>query len=97
MKKSFKRVVSQPIYYRLVIKASKKYKDIWLSDENGHLVQKGIRTLDTSLLPGIYNVEFGLGTTRYPIQLKRGARFVQAELTKGPISPPRKLSVYESD
>ena len=71
------------MYYDLVIVANSPTTDIWLG-EDGHLVQKEIGTLDTSLLPGDYTVEFGLGTAPYPIHLTRPSRYTQAELAAGP-------------
>ena len=71
-------------YYKLVIAATSPPTDIWLGDDDGHLVQKEIGTLETSLLPGNYTVEFGLGTTLYPIHLAKPSRYTQAELATGP-------------
>lgn len=55
------------IYRTLVIEASSPDTDIWLGDDEGHLVQKDTGTLNTHVLDGHYTVEFGLGTTTYPI------------------------------
>jgi len=74
----------EPVYYELVIVAASPTTDIWLGDDDGHLVQKEIGTLETSLLPGDYTVEFTLGTTPYPIHLARSSRYTQAELVAGP-------------
>ena len=81
------RQVKQPVYYDLVIVATSRTTDIWLCDDEGHLVQKETGTLDTSLLPGDYAVEFGLGTLMYPIRLKESSRYTQAQLTAGPTCP----------
>src|SRR5206468_10476780 len=59
----------EPVYYNLIIVAASPATEIWLGDDGGHLVQKEIGTLETSLLPGDYTVEFGLGTSPYPIRL----------------------------
>lgn len=75
---------AKPVYYDLVIVATSKTTDIWLADDGGHLVQKEIGTLRTSLLPGHYAVEFGLGSAMYPIQLTKASRYTQAELASGP-------------
>ena len=77
----------EPMYYKLVIVAASSTTDIWLADGDGHLVQKEIGTLETSLLPGDYAVEFGLGTTLYPVRLARSSRYTQAELAAGPTCP----------
>jgi len=73
-----------PVYCDLVIVANGATTEIWLGDGGGHFVQKAIGTLETSLLPGDYTVEFGLGTARYPIHLTRASRYMQAELTAEP-------------
>ena len=49
-----------PVYHDLIIVAASPATEIWLGDDRGHLVQKEIGTLETSLLPGDYTVEFGL-------------------------------------
>jgi LexA DNA binding domain-containing protein len=73
-------------YHRLPIRASPR-TDIWLADDGGHLVQKEHGTLDTSLLPGHYVVEFGLGTQTYPIHLVKDSEYSQAEIEAGPPCP----------
>ena len=73
-------------YRRLIIRASPR-ADIWLADNDGHLVQKERGTLDTSLLPGHYVVEFGLGTQTYPIHLVKDSEYSQAEIEAGPPCP----------
>jgi hypothetical protein len=78
---------NEPVYYRLTIVAASPATEIWLGDDGGHLVQKEIGTLETSLLPGDYTVEFGLGTSLYPIHLARPSRYTQAELSAGPTCP----------
>jgi hypothetical protein len=72
------------MYFDLVIVATTDTTEIWLGDDHGHLVQMATGTLDTSLLPGNYVVEFGLGTPTYPISLAGHVRYSQAELTTGP-------------
>ena len=72
------------VYYKLLIVASSPATEIWLGDDAGHLVQKEIGELRTDLLPGDYVVEFGLGTTTYPIHLAKASRYTQAELQAGP-------------
>jgi len=71
------------VYYDLIIVAASPATDIWLGDDNGHLVQKEIGILETSLLPGDYTVEFGLGATLYPIHPVKSNRYTQAELAAG--------------
>lgn len=53
-------------------------------------MQKERDTLDTSLLPGDYIVEFGLGTETYPIHLVMDSEYSQAEIEVGaPCPRPR--------
>ena len=81
----------KPTYYKLVILASSSATEIWLGDDAGHLVQKEIGEMNTSLLAGHYVVEFGLGTSLYPIHLKNDSRYTQAELEAGPACPRPQL------
>ena len=73
-------------YFEVVIVARSPNTDIWLAHA-GHLVQKSKGTLETSILPGDYTVEFGLGTTTYPLQVIRNARWTEEEITAGPSCP----------
>ena len=73
-----------PVYYDLIVVADSPIMEIWLGDEDGHFVQKEIGKLQTSLLPGCYTVEFGLGSPAYPIHLEKASRYTQAELAAGP-------------
>jgi hypothetical protein len=82
---------AKPVYHDLVIVATSKTTDIWLADDGGHLVQKEIGTLRTSLLPGYYTVEFGLGNPAYPIRLAKASRYTQADLAAGPTCPRPKV------
>lgn len=76
----------QQSYRRLIIKASPR-TDIWLSDDDGHLVQKELGTLDTRLVAGHYAIELGLGTQSYPIHLVKDSEYSQAEIESGPTCP----------
>ncbi len=73
-----------PVYCNLVIVAASPAIEIWLGDDAGHLVQKEVGELRTRLLPGNYVVEFGLGSSPYPIHLTQASRYTQAELEAGP-------------
>ena len=75
---------ANPVYYKLVIVAAFPATEIWLGDDAGHLVQKEIAELRTSLLPGDYVVEFGLGSSPYPIHLTKASRYTQTKLEAGP-------------
>ena len=77
---------SEGPYCRLIIKASPN-ADIWLADDGGHLVQKECGTLNTSLLPGHYVVEFGLGTQTYPIHLVKDSEYSQGQIETGQSCP----------
>ena len=74
----------QQIYYKLEIQAHSASTEIWLGDDEGHFVQKEIGVLQSSLMPGNYTVEFGLGGTCYPIYLGGNSRFEQAQIENGP-------------
>ena len=71
---------AEPVYYELVIVAASPATEIWLGDDDGHFVQKEIGTLRTSLLLHHYTVEFGLGSSPFPIHLAKASRYTQAEL-----------------
>ena len=75
------------VYRKLVIVASSPTTDIWLGDDDGHLVQKEIGTLETSVMEGQYTVEFGLGTLTYPIHVTEDARYTETQLSEGPTCP----------
>lgn len=72
-----------PVYHRLVIEG-RPGVEIWLGDDEGHLVQTETTKLDTRLLPGQYVVEFGLGTQTYPIKLSADSSYTQSEIEAGP-------------
>jgi hypothetical protein len=65
-------------YHKLKIIANKP-KDIWLSDDKGFLVQKEDGAMDTSLIPGDYFVEFGLGNKKHSIKLDEDLEFKQSD------------------
>ena len=77
-------VDSNGIYFDLQITANSPTTEIWLGDDAGHLVQKEVGELRTSLMPGDYVVEFGLGTVCYPIRLREDKRYTQHDLQAGP-------------
>ena len=76
-----------PVYRRLVIVATSHKTDIWLADDQGHLVQKETGTLDTSVETGRYTVEFGLGNITYPIHLTRNTSYTEVRLKCGASCP----------
>ncbi len=73
-----------PVYLDLVIEAASESTEIWLGDDDGHFVQKGVGMLCTSLKPGDYTVEFGLGTATYPISLTKTSHLMEVDLVAGP-------------
>ncbi|MDN5864301.1 MAG: hypothetical protein L0I62_03670 [Gammaproteobacteria bacterium] len=73
-------------YFEVVIVAQSPKTDIWLAHE-GHLVQKSDGTLETSILPGHYTVEFGLGSPTYPLRITHDVRWTEEEITAGPPCP----------
>jgi hypothetical protein len=64
----------------LVIVADAPDTDIWLGNDHGHLIQRATGTLQASLVPGEYTVEFGLGSFPYPVRLEHSTRYRQSEL-----------------
>ncbi len=75
------------VYYELIVEAESRSTEIWLGDDEGHFVQKEVGLLHTSLLAGHYTVEFGLGSTTYPIYLEQASRYTEAELKAETSSP----------
>lgn len=73
-------------YFEVVIVARSSNTDIWLAHE-GHLVQKAEGTLETSILPGHYTVEFGLGTQTFPLHVTRDVRWTEEEISAGSTCP----------
>jgi hypothetical protein len=84
----------EDVYYELIIEAEARATEIWLGDDQGHLVQKETGLLHTRLLPGHYRVELGLGSTMYPIDLIETSRYTETELRAGPSCPRPKCSEY---
>ena len=78
-KRPAKRKASRPSC-ELVIVADAPDTEIWLGNDHGHLIQRATGTLKTSLLPGEYTVEFGLGSFPYPIRLEQPSRYAQSDL-----------------
>lgn len=75
------------IYYKLEIRACSANTEIWLGDDEGHFVQKEDGTLKSSLMPGDYTVQFGLGNTCYPVSLRADSNFEQVQIEAGPSFP----------
>jgi hypothetical protein len=71
-------------YFDLEIAADSANTEIWLGDDAGFFVLKELGVLRTGLIPGDYTVEFGPGTTCYPIRLCEDSRYTQRELEAGP-------------
>jgi hypothetical protein len=80
---------SQATYYDLVIVAESPDTEIWLGDDEGYFVQRETGTLSSSLLPGMYIVEFGLGTPQYEIDLSADSHYTERKLTAGASTPRR--------
>jgi hypothetical protein len=77
------------MYYDLVIVAESPDTEIWLGDDAGYFVQRETGTLSSSLLPGLYIVEFGLGTPQYEIDLSADSHYTERQLTAGASTPRR--------
>jgi hypothetical protein len=70
-------------YLDIEIEGRSPDTEIWLGDNAGCLVQKEVGVLHSTLIPGHYVVEFGLGTTCYPITLFENLRLTQREIELG--------------
>jgi hypothetical protein len=84
---------SQATYYDLVIVAESPDTEIWLGDDEGYFVQRETGTLSSSLLPGMYIVEFGLGTPQYEIDLSADSHYTERQVTAG-ASMPRRMPKF---
>jgi hypothetical protein len=82
-------------YYRLDVTGSHPKTDIWLVDDQWHLVQKATGVLRTSVLTGRYFIEFGPARrdgVAHPIELTGDLRRTQQELEADkncPRQPPQ--------
>jgi hypothetical protein len=74
-------------YRNLIIVASSEATEIWLGDDDGHLVQMEVGVLNSNLHEGSYTVEFGLGTTTYPVHLTADVHYTEEQLKSGPSCP----------
>lgn len=76
------------MYHRLVITAANPTTEVWLGDDEGMFVAKGVGVLDEGLMPGDYVVNF-IGHeypirrrgVRHPIHLDRDMSTTEEELT----------------
>jgi hypothetical protein len=84
-------------YFDIEIKGNTSETEIWLGDDAGHLVQKEVGALQSSLIPGDYVVEFGLGTTCYPIHLNENSHYTQSEIEAGPSCERPSVRFTDSD
>ena len=84
-------------YFDLTIQTSSPNTDIWLADDDGHLVQKETGELQTSVLPGRYVVEFQLGGTTYPISLDKNQHYTESEIRAGPSCRRPKVRLLDDD
>ncbi len=75
------------IYFELTIAASSPTTEIWLGCSDGHFVQKATGLLESSLMPGDYVVEFGLGSETFAIPLDRSRDFTEEQLRQGAPCP----------
>jgi hypothetical protein len=61
----------QKTYKRLLIIARDPATEIWVGDDEGNFVQTELGKMDTSLLPGRYTIEFGLGAIKRFVDLQQ--------------------------
>ena len=62
-------VLKEGKYKKLTIRHIDSQGEIWVSDDEGHLVQKEYGTMKTALLPGKYRVQFSLQCKGFEIEL----------------------------
>jgi len=79
-----KELSAESVYHELKIVATSPNTEIWLGDDEGYFVVKEVGTLRERLMPGDYTVEFGLGSTCYPIALQENSELTQDDLESGP-------------
>ncbi len=75
---------SKPAYHELIIEANNQNTEIWIGDDKAHFIQKETGKLTTSLLPGKYTVEFGLGSKCYSINLDQNKILTELQIISGP-------------
>jgi hypothetical protein len=75
------------VFCKLTIDAGVSDIEIWIGDDKGNFVQKGVGFLETSLLPGKYTVEFGLGNPKHIVELTKDTvvRYDNRQTTGGVI------------
>lgn len=69
------------MYHRLHVTAAKPTTEVWLGDDEGMFVAKGVGVLNEGLMPGDYVVSFGLHGVRHPIHLDRDTITTEEVLT----------------
>jgi hypothetical protein len=82
-------------YFRVSILATDATTAIWIGDDHGHLVVRETGAIDTHLLPGDYTVEFGLGSTTYPLELRGPVVLTEAAVRAGPSCARPEFRFYE--
>lgn len=86
----------QSTFVSLTIDASSSDTSIWLADDKGHLVQKAVGRLETSVLLGNYVVEFELGSTTYPVALDAPTTLTEKEIKAGPSCPRPRVQLSDT-
>ena len=70
------------VYHKLTVVATHPDTEIWVGDEIGWFVCKGVGLLEERLKPGDYVVSFGLKGTKYRFCLDRSLTLTQTQLRK---------------
>ena len=84
-------------YFNIAIRAEEVATKIWLGDSEGSLVKMAVGTLSVDLMPGHYNIEFGLGTANYPIHIDRDMEITQKILKNRPTRPRPVFNIHAED
>lgn len=69
-------------YHKLYIQARNMTKEIWLGDDEGNFVAKGVGVLDEGLLPDDYVVSFSLKGKKHTIHLDRDLIILEEDFTE---------------
>lgn len=64
-------------HHKLYIQALNMTKEIWLGDDEGHFVAKGVGVLNERLMPGDYVVSFTLKGKKHPIHLDKDTFLIE--------------------
>jgi hypothetical protein len=82
-------------YHRLRIEGADSSAEIWVGDDHGHPVVRGVGTLDVHLMRGFYTVQFSLPGETYPIALDAPIRSTEAAVRASRNGPRPTFRFYD--